>query len=594
MKQFLKNRKLILFLFLCICLVVLSAVVYETDETKFRNICNSIFRHELSQDGISLHFMLANPASYGLSGETDRFYSYNKEDRLKQNLFLENALEQLREVDKTKLTSDNQLSYDFIMNALSNSLEGEEFIYFMAPFSPTQGVQSEYPLLMAEYAFRNETDVKNYLNLLAQTPDYFDALIAFEKERLENGYGMADESADQVIATCDEFATNGDLFIKTFENKLAKLTASNLLTAAQAETYQEQNKQIVSNIVQTAYNKLKDDILVLKGNYKEEMGLYHKHSGKDYYAYLLKTSIGTSKSPDELMELLRAQFTSECGKLSDCIASLSPDALTNYYDPLTTLSPDEILKDLQKRMQKDFPLMASTDYPYHVYDVDKVLEKYTAPAYYFTPPIDALNENNIYINRSSVAEGVDLYTTLAHEGFPGHLYQSVSTQIHFNTTQTPLLRSLLGCGGFVEGYATYAEMYSYSYAKECANELAPNQNFDTIYEILRLDRSAKLCLYSMIDLMIHHEGKSLEDVAAFLETVGIKDTSAAESIYDYIVNEPTNYLKYYVGYLEILECQKLAKESWKESYSDAAFHSFLMEIGPAPFDVIRKEITEYL
>ena len=54
-------------------------------------------------------------------------------------------------------------------------------------------------------------------------------------------------------------------------------------------------------------------------------------------------------------------------------------------------------------------------------------------------------------------EDIRLFTTLAHEGYPGHLYQ---TTYYANTNPDPL-RNLLNFSGYVEGWATYAEMCSY-------------------------------------------------------------------------------------------------------------------------------------
>lgn len=589
-----KNNKKFTLLILIFIVAVLSGLFLKktvfSSGRQLTKVCDYVFVNELSSDALNLHFSLANPEKYGFNQSPPLLRSYLKEERIKQNIMLENAIEQLNAIHTERLNEQEKLTYRIVSASLKGSLEGEKYVYFLEPFSPTGGIQSEYPLLLAEYAFRCEEDVKNYLELLKLTPSYFQSFLAFEKERLQAGFCLSDENADLVIATCDEFASSCPLLIQTFEDKLKDLMAQGILDSTKASSYQKENEKLVTEIVMKAYEELADGILLLKGNAAKETGLYYKPEGKDYYCYLLRESIGTDKSPDELKKMLNQKMKDDILKLQNLLKSADVTASSHYTDPLKDMKAKDILSDLKMRISKDFPLLDTKDYTFMVHTVDETLEKYTAPAYYFTPPIDALYENNIYVNQSSTGSGLDLYTTLAHEGFPGHLYQSVTTQTGLQMKKVPHLRNILNYGGYTEGFATYAEMYSYSYAKECAKELSGNEDTFLYYDILKLDRSIKLGLYSTLDIMIHYEGKKVTDVAEYLKKFGITDRQAAESIYDYIVNEPTNYLKYFVGYLEILECKELAEHSWGKDYSDARFHSFLMEIGPAPFQIMKEQI----
>ena len=77
------------------------------------------------------------------------------------------------------------------------------------------------------------------------------------------------------------------------------------------------------------------------------------------------------------------------------------------------------------------------------------------------------------------------------------------------------------------------------------------------------------------------------DVLHQLEKFGISDEETISAIYRYIVEEPTNYLKYYAGYLEILELKKQALTLWGDDYSDISFHKFLLDNGPADFDTLQ-------
>lgn len=587
-----KNIKALSIL-LCLILIpiTIGGVRYNTSSyDTFTKICDTLVNEELSRDSLSLHFTLSNPKEYHISTSQIVFPSFKKEDRAKQNAQLEEHLNSINNLKAEKWSYPQKLSLEVISSSISGSLESEQFLYFYEPFSSSHGMQSEYPMLLFEYAFRNEEDIKQYIKLLETTPEYFQSMVDFEKERLAHGHMFSEANAESAIKACDNFASAKVAFVTTFEKKMKPLIEKNLITSESAKKYAADNLRIVETILLPAFTKLGDELLLLKQHGIEEKSLYDKKGGKEYYAYLLKESVGTSKDVAEVKNILAKDLQSNLKQFSKLLNSQNIQAISQIEDPLNTLSPSEMMEDLKARMQQDFHLPNSPNYSYEVQSVDTCLEPYTAPAYYFTPPLDDLSENHIYINEKQTAKGIHLYTTLAHEGFPGHLYQTVTSQNCFVNANAPLLRGIIHYGGYVEGYATYAELYSYKYAKEYAN--AAESSATSLYDIYYYDRRIKLCLYSLLDIMIHGEGKSLEEITVFLSKFGTKDASAVEAIYEYILNEPATYLKYYVGYLEILECQQLAKENWGSNYSDMNFHKYLLEIGPVPFSILKNAIAK--
>lgn len=169
-------------------------------------------------------------------------------------------------------------------------------------------------------------------------------------------------------------------------------------------------------------------------------------------------------------------------------------------------------------------------------------------------------------------EDIRLFTTLAHEGYPGHLYQ---TTYYANTNPDPL-RNLLNFSGYVEGWATYAEMCSYylsslekPYATLLQKQLCPPR---------------ALCgcrhRYSLRQL-------SLAQTTQFFTSYGIKDEKPIREIYELIISDPANYLKYYVGYVEILDLKKRHSKEERKVLTKK-FHKSILDIGPAPFDVVEK------
>ena len=194
-----------------------------------------------------------------------------------------------------------------------------------------------------------------------------------------------------------------------------------------------------------------------------------------------------------------------------------------------------------------------------------------------------------YINGKNKPDNLTLYTTLAHEGYPGHLYQTVYSQLYLGQSDAPLLRHLLHYGGYVEGWAYYVENLSYFYAQQ----QAPSDSLMAAYiESCRLGRNIHLCLYSLLDLAIHYDGATPQQVQKILCGIGITSPAAAESIYQYIAEEPVNYLKYYLGYLEIELLREKAKILWGEEFSPRRFHQFILETGPCDFTGLNEKMME--
>lgn len=138
----------------------------------------------------------------------------------------------------------------------------------------------------------------------------------------------------------------------------------------------------------------------------------------------------------------------------------------------------------------------------------------------------------------------------------------------------------------------YAEFLAYDYAADLMKEKGyPEAASYITYE--KHCRSSLLCLYALCDLMIHYNGAGEPQIAKVLDAFGIQDPASAHAIYDYITDSPTNYLKYYLGYLEVLSLKENAKKLWGTDYSDLKFHTFYLEMGPADFDSLHAQLGQY-
>ena len=358
-------------------------------------------------------------------------------------------------------------------------------------------------------------------------------------------------------------------------------------------------------MVAPAYDHLADALTLLKGQGGELCGLAGRENGRDYYLALLRLRTGSYRDISEIKRLLAEDLKLNYETLVS-ILRRNPglqSMILQTPDLLPKMTPEEVLSDLRKEIGTSYPSIPKgrDNAPIHstIKYVDDSLAAYSAPAFYMTPPIDNICENLICLNPKDTSDDLSLYTTLAHEGYPGHLYQTVYSKRFQEQEGSLPLSSILYYGGYVEGWAMYVELASYDRATALAVHEHPEAAL--YYQVCRLDRQFRLGLYSLLDVAIHYDGLSLEEVGALCRGLGINDGDALTSLYTYIAEEPCNYLKYYLGYLEIIELKRQAAVLWSDTESLRAtydntdflyrFHSFFLQNGPADYRTLARRLA---
>lgn len=592
-------------------LVFLAAMIcigiqLDRDQRQFDRIAADLFHSEMLSNTLNMHYTIAFPSGFGIDDYQVVLPCYTGEDP-DSRIQTENLLSRLKELNISRLSEDTQFTHSLLTSTLESALALSEFPYYEEPLAPSSGMQSQLPILLAEYTFRSKRDVEDYLKLLDQTDEYFQGLLTYEQEKADAGLLMPSASLKKVIKQCDTILepnelTDGTHFLQTtFAERLEGLIADGVIGPEDAKRYQAQNDRLLRTVMQPAYEALGDGLLILEDPSVPVAGLASKPEGTAYYEQLLISQTGSYRSVTEIKEMVLAQFDYEYLALKEILTD-HPRLATATYSLLSgeNFPYDNaagMLADLQQRMEDFPPLDTNEPLPsVAIKPVSASLRDYCAPAFYLTPPLDDTSSNAIYINEKSTPVGLELYTTLAHEGYPGHMYQSVyhnRSAMKSGSDQGSPVRELLWYGGYLEGWALYVEFLAYDYACDLYAQQDPAADLQiAAVELTRHDRSLMLSLYSLLDILIHYENASPEQVSELLAGVGITNKASANAVYEYIVEEPTNYLKYYLGYLEILELKKQAKELWGESYSDYRFHTFYLDCGPADFRSLAARLGE--
>ena len=580
----LKHRKKIFLILPCCLLVILisflsgnafwSSLHAESSDRQFRTFTRSLFQTEVSANTISLHYTLRSPSDYGIA-DIPATYGSLSSDPIAAKASVRNVLSSLQEFDPGTLSSENALTFKILDTYLKNASTGTDYLLYQEPLGSVSGIHTQLPVLLSEYSFYDTQDVETYLALLKETPSYFDSVIRFEQKKAASGLFMPDYQADSVLDTCQSFIDMGkeNYLVSTFNERIASL---DLLPENKKDSFQKENMKLVTEEIYPAYQNLITAIKSLKGKGMNEQGLSHFPYGKKYYEYLVRQTTGCNESISRLRLMTRAQILEDLSAMQKVL--FPADAALTQASVLEQTSPDSMLDDLRSKITDTFPEIPDVDF--QVKYVPESMQDYLSPAFYMIPAIDNLTENVIYINNGQTASGLNLYTTLAHEGYPGHLYQTV----YFSASEPDPIRSILDFGGYVEGWATYAEMMSYYLAPLSKTEAS----------LLQKNSSVILGLYALADMGIHYDGWSVTDTVRFFSDYGINDPNAVQSVYKLIIGSPANYLKYYIGYLKFYELKKEMADALGNQFSQKEFHRAVLDVGPAPFEIVYDEVEKNL
>ncbi len=549
-------------------------------EEQFQEMIHNLFYDTVTSSGLTMHSMLTDPEAYGITEYPETLGDYSIQALQDNYAELRDDYEKLLSIDRSALSPELQTDYDILLEYMETEQEGEKFLLYDHPFSAISGVQVELPIVLAEYSFRTPEDAEHYLALLSSIDEYYEQLLEYVQAQKEAGIFLSDQTISDVLDSCQSYldAPETGMMAETFLSRLDSLTE---LSQEDREALISRNEEILKNDFTAAYVTLTEGLEDMKGHAESPSGASSLPNGTEYYEYLLKSSTYTSyRNPKALKDAIAGRMLDELDHAQE-LMSQDPELIHDLYQfDFSIQDPEDALTDLQTKLLTDFPEVPA--YAYEVRTLPEALEPYTSPAFYLSPPIDTQNENFIYINQSSVAARNDIYTVMAHEGYPGHLYQCN----YFNTVNHSLLRSLMSFSCYVEGWATYVQYLAYQWDDQIRPELA---------ELLAINESAYLALYALVDYQVNYEGMTVEELGEFLnELFRISNPEAADSLYQIVCEDPANYMKYYVGYLEISEMREKAEEVLGNDFDAKAFHTFLLDFGPAPFSLIWEHFDEWL
>lgn len=558
------------------------------EQQEFEQYLDDYFKDVVTDDTLTYNYTIKDGADYGLEepevtlgdpGMTAEEIGQDKEE-------FEGWVKKLDAIDRSCLTEDQKLTYDVLDEYFEVSAGIFDNVYLYEPFSPMRGLQANIATNFTDYRFDDKGDVERYIELLGQIPDYFAEYLDFEQEKSEKGYFMSDAVCDKVISQCKDFvADKENHFMETTFND--NIDALDFLTDEEKAEYKEANKQAVENSLLPAFENVADVLSGLKGTGTNDGGICNYDGGKEYYEYLLKNFAGTAKSPEEVIDMLDTELQKLMVSLYQYY--LGNQAAYEYfaanYDSIFAAADQMTASEMVDKMMET----ASEHYPdagtinYKAEALDKNLETIMDDvlAYYMAPAIDDPDNNLIRVNGLHT-DG--MWTTLAHEGYPGHMLQNA----YYMSTDPEPVRTLMNFLGYKEGWAMYAcydSLYYYEYEEP--------EYGDTIAALYQLNDEMSYLMMGRVDLGINYEGWTLQDTADYLTKNGM-DGSAAQELYTTMVGDPAVYQSYSTGYYEMKELRDYAEEKMGDDFDLKTFNTIILETGPCQFDILKEQVDKKL
>ena len=549
-----------------------ETIVDEDSLLALQAIDFDMFADSAAADTLSLHFLVKDPASLGLSIPEVNLGDVSKEKSDEIYEKYQGYLDKLEAINYEALPQQDQIMYDVIEYDLKEALDYQDYYYYSSPFNSITGLQTELPLVLSEYTFDDKQDVDDYLLLLKDLYRYYEDLMVFETERAENGLGASDTNLQKIIDSCESFLEDSDnhFLLASFSERLDTVDG---LTEKEKSDYISQNQNMLDTYVFPAYELLIDDFTDLIGTGENEGGLYNVPEGKEYYTLLIKSQTSSDDSVKTITSRIERSMDDAIDILTE--TEIDSDFEEEYYSyNFSEGTVQENLDYCKAAIEGVFPEIM--DHNVTLRQVPSQLEDFFSPAAYLSCTIDDPTQNVILTNTAVLADYQNLLETIAHEGYPGHLYESV---YHAQYISSYYQRSASFIG-YSEGWAEYAAAYILG---------ASDYNQTLVSYIEAENQFYNILMPSRIDIGVNYEGWSLDDINDYLAQYNLTDMQEyAQYCYNMAIEIPCYYMPYCVGHLNTDSILTNMEEDLGDEAGIEEIHKAYLDIGPAPFPIVEK------
>lgn len=539
-------------------------------EESFSDFEDELFQEMMSEDYTTLHFSLRDYQKYGIEKPDVNIGDASWDDYEDNVEDCDEYLKKLQSFDYDSLSETEQKDYRTISFYLERNKELNSYPYFGWAFNSAEGVIDNLLTTFTEFVFYEKEDIDDYLATLASVPAYLDQCLENTKKQAAKGYFLTDAMLKATEDAIKKFVDKKD------DNELIKIFDENIdafdgLSAEEKEAYKKKNREIVLNAYIPSYEKVAEELQKLKGSRKADYNVSSLDGGSEYYAALARYKTSIDADVETILDICTQYIEKSVDELYDIMQNHSEVT----EETLDFDSAEDVLSYLEGHLDA-FPVLDKVYY--NVQYLDPSVANDSIVAYYLSPPVDDMRDNVIKINGDNVSDVLDLYTTLAHEGFPGHLYQTN----YYIQQQPSLLRTQLTMMGYQEGWGMFAEGQ--------ALHVSGLSEYASEYQKINIELN--YVLSAVVDLGVNGLGWSTKDVSKYLDRLDL-NSSIAKDLYDFATLQPGTILPYGVGIAMFELLENKAKNALGNDFDQKAFNEVLLNDGNRPFEVVEDDVNAY-
>ena len=468
--------------------------------------------------------------------------------------------------------SDNALAYELIGGRYIDSFGG---------------YVAEFASMFENYALRTENDVKNLLSMTKSTRSAFSSYLEYAAAREKKGYPLYDYTVCAMQDYLDDVTEQGDEYY-LYSVAQSKLDGAAFLSASDKSRYKAEFASAIDSYFMRGVRELSSGLDRYKGNVvttdKSYLAAYGR-VGKKYYEWQFeeKTGIRNANIGNVYNEMLgmyfeKAERMEEITEYVDSAEQSDPALYNAFYAykngeevMLGLTAPEAVLDYLKIAAQNIVPDLNSTpeiDFKY----MDRTAgEISNVLAYYLLSPVDERNSaEHITLNPYTLESDTSrLLTTVAHEGYPGHLYAHVNAK----ERGVNALTLIQTCSSFSEGWAKYVEVATLRGIAAATDDRA----LQLYCEYAECNEITGYLNSVMLDIQVNYMGRTVAD---YVEA-GMEEEDA-RYIVESLMEHPSTYVPYGYGFYVMLDIHDSAMASLGDKYDEVAFNGYLLSEGAGP------------
>ncbi len=501
-------------------------------------------------------------------------------------------LARLEAVDTTGFPEQEKLNKELMVRQFKLGIDSERFKSWEMPVSQFSGIHIDMPQLVSVLPFTNVKDYEDYIARLNAMPLAFDQTEDLMRMGLKSGRMPPKILLEQVVKQAKGIGET-----KPEDSPFAepvKKFPEGMNAADQKRLHDAVIEAITTKIV-PAYQKFTKFVAedyAPKG--RTEVGIWALPEGEAFYAFLVKQSTTTDKTPEEIHELGLQQVAADRADMLAIAKKMGFNDLKSFEESLKNnpklhpASRQEILDIYQKyedQMWAKLPQLFDRlpKAKVTVMPVEAFREKEASGAQYDQGTPDGSRPGHIMVNTGDFAKRmtIDMESTAYHEGVPGHHLQiSIAQEL----PTLPKFRQHAYYTAYTEGWALYSERLG----KEVGFYQDPYNDYGRLQDDLL--RAIRL----VVDTGIHYKHWTRQQVVDYFHNNSAIDEPSVQSETDRYIAWPAQALGYKMGQLKFIELRERAKTQLAGNFDIRKYHDEVVDSGALPLDVLDRRVNDWI